>query len=158
MHIVQQDHAIHVIGLALRTSNQEAFETIPPHWQRFTADGVLARIPGRLSDEVYAVYTDFEHAGLNNQGLYTLILGARVAPGTPVPPGLAAAVVPAARRAVFPVDQGRFDLVGAAWQAVWARHDLKKTYIAEYERYRADGTIEICVGIAAHAPLEPQPA
>lgn len=40
----------------------EAMQAIAPHWQRFTQEGVLARIPGKPCEEVYAVYTHFENA------------------------------------------------------------------------------------------------
>jgi predicted transcriptional regulator YdeE len=149
MHTVQQDQAIHVFGIELRTSNDQAFDTIPPHWQRFANEQVLARIPGKLSDEVYAVYTNFQNAGRNNQGSYSLVIGAAVAPDTPLPAGLARAVVPASQRAVFTVAPGRFDLVGAKWQEIWQHTELPKTFIAEYERYSADGAIDILVGITA---------
>lgn len=56
MHIEQQDGALRIVGIELRTSHREAVQSIPPHWQRFTEDSVLARIPGKLSDEVYAVF------------------------------------------------------------------------------------------------------
>jgi predicted transcriptional regulator YdeE len=148
MYTIQQDQAIHVFGIELRTRNTEAFDTIPPHWQRFADGQVLACIPGKLSDEVYAVYTHFQNAGRDNQGSYSLVIGAAVAPDTPLPEGLARAVVPASRRAVFPVAPGRFDLVGAKWQEIWEHTELPKTFIAEYERYRANGDIDILVGIA----------
>jgi hypothetical protein len=35
---------------------------------------------------------------------------------------------------------------------VWARHDLKKTYIADYERYRPSGEIELLIGIEKDTP------
>ncbi|QHE86730.1 GyrI-like domain-containing protein [Hydrogenophaga sp. BPS33] len=147
MHIVPAENALRIIGIELRTSNAEAMQTIPPHWQRFHEEGVLARIAGKLSDEVYAVYTHFENAGLNNDGIYSLIIGAPVSSAEPVPPGMTHAVLPACARAVFPVPQGRFDQVGPVWQTVWERHDLPKTFIAEVERYRADGQIDICIGL-----------
>ena len=50
-------------------------------------------------------------------------------------------------RAVVPLDKGRFDRVGAAWQAIWQRTDLKKTTLADFERYQPDGTITIHVGV-----------
>lgn len=140
--------ALHIVGIELRTSNPMAFETIPAHWQRFAQENVLARIDGRLSDEVYAVYTHFEHAGRDNSGLYSLIVGAAVAPEADPPPGMVRAVVPASPRAVFPVEAGRFDRVGAAWQGIWQRRDLRKSYIADYERYGAGGAIEISVGLS----------
>lgn len=152
MKVIEQAQAIHVIGIELCTSNQEAMRTIPPHWQRFTQEGVLARVPGRIGDEVFAVYTNFENAGSDNHGIYSLVLGAAVPPGTPVPPGMVRAVAPAGRRAVFPVEKGRFDKVGEAWQAVWARGDLPKSYVADYERYGSDGSIEILVGLHPDAP------
>lgn len=147
MHIEQQDRALRIIGIELRTSNTEAMQTIPTHWQRFTEDGVLARIPGKLSDEVYAVYTHFEHAGVDNQGIYSLIIGAPVDSSQPVPPGMSHAMLPASPRAVFPVPQGRFDQVVPTWQEVWQRDDLPKAYVADCERYRADGQIDILIGL-----------
>lgn len=140
--------ALHIVGIELRTSNLMAFETIPGHWQRFSQENALARIEGRLSDEVFAVYTNFEFAGRDNTGLYSLIIGAAVAPQADPPPGMVRAVVPASQRAVFTVAPGRVDQVGAAWQGIWQRQDLRKTFIADYERYGAGGAIEISVGVA----------
>ncbi len=147
MHIEQQDAALRIIGIELRTSNREAMQTIPPHWQRFTGEGVLARIPGKLSDEVYAVYTHFENAGVNNEGLYSLIIGAAVDSAQAVPAGMNHAVLPVSPRAVFPVPTGRPDQVGAVWQTIWQRDDLPKAFVADCERYRADGRIDILIGL-----------
>jgi len=139
--------AFSVVGLALRTSNAEAFETIPPHWRRFSAEGVLARINGRLDDDVFGVYTEFEHAGLDNQGDYTLVIGARVAADAAVPEGLVLTHVPASRRCVFEVAGGQPQQVGAAWGEVWARSDLRKTFLCDYEHYLAGGGIRLMIGI-----------
>ncbi len=143
--------AITVVGIELRTSNDVAAQTIPPLWQRFSQDNVLASIPAKRGDDVFAVYTHFEHAGSNNTGLYSLVIGAAVAPDAPVPTGMVRVVVPASPRAVFAVDSGRFDLVGPAWQAVWERGDLAKTFIAEYERYFSNGVIHISIGLSPAA-------
>ena len=154
MRTILQDQAIHVIGIELRTSNDEAFNTIPAHWQRFTAEAIPARVPGKLSDDVYVVYTNFQNAGRDNQGIYSLVIGVAVPPAATPPAGFTRVVIPASARAVFPVEKGRFDRVGQAWQAIWQRGELKKTFIADYERYRADGTIDILVGVEK----EPAPA
>lgn len=147
MKLTELPQALHIVGIELRTTNEQAFQTIPAHWQRFSAEKVLARIPGRRCDEVFAVYTHFEHAGLDNQGLYSLVIGAAVPAGTDPPAGMVRAVVPASRRAVFEVESGRFDRVGAAWQTIWQHTELAKSFIAEYEHYGADGTIQISVGL-----------
>lgn len=151
-HIETLADALTVIGIELRTNNLEAAQTIPPHWQRFTQEGVLAQIATKRGDDVFAVYTHFEHAGRDNTGLYSLVIGAAVAADAPVPAGMVRVVVPASPRAVFGVEKGRFDLVGPAWQAIWRRNDLAKTFIAEYEQYHADGGITISIGLSAATP------
>jgi predicted transcriptional regulator YdeE len=151
MHIEQQTQAIRVVGLELRTTNAEALQTIPPHWARVMRDDIFSRIAGKTSDDVYAVYTHFEHAGLDNQGLYSMIIGAPVAADATVPEGLVHAVLPAGWRALFASPDGRPDLVGQTWLEVWARDDLPKAFVADAERYRADGTIELMIGLT-HAP------
>ena len=136
-----------VAGIAIRTSNREADETIPPHWGAFFAGGGIGQIPSRLDDEVIAVYTAFENEGVDNDGDYTLVIGCRVPEGSPTPEGLSTVTVPASDRLVFPVQTGRPDLVGDAWQRIWALTDLQKTYVADFERYSPDGDIEISIGV-----------
>ncbi len=153
MQPLPPSQALHVVGLALRTHNGEAFQTIPPLWTRFAQAGLTDRLPHRLSDDIYAVYTHFQHAGVDNRGWYTLVIGHAVPGDTPdLPPeGLTHVVAPASRRAVFEVAQGRPDLVGAEWQQIWQRADLPKTTLADYERYQPDGRISIHIGIAGGA-------
>lgn len=146
-HLAQQDEAITVVGIELRTTNLEAMQTIPPHWARFGQEGVLERISGRVDGDVLAVYTHFAHAGRDNTGLYSLVIGAQVAPDAPVPAGMVRVVVPASRRAIFPVVPASFDMVGPAWGAVWAQTLLPKTFVAEYERYASNGDISISIGL-----------
>lgn len=155
MQFVHQTQALHVVGIALRTHNGEAFQTIAPFWARFGQCGLADRLPHRLSDDVYAVYTHFQNAGVDNSGWYTLVIGHAVPGDTPgLPPeGLVHVVAPASRRAVFGVAQGRPDLVGAGWQQIWQRSDLHKTTLADYERYQPDGTIDILIGVCS-TPLE----
>jgi predicted transcriptional regulator YdeE len=138
-----------ITGLPLRTSNDVAAETIPPHWGAFSARGGVQQVPARLDDEVFAVYTGFAHEGVDNSGDYTLVIGCRVPDGSPTPPGLATVVVPASHRVAFAVEPGRPDLVGRAWREIWTRDDLAKTFVADVERYSLDGNIEISIGVAA---------
>nr|WP_259371992.1 GyrI-like domain-containing protein [Caldimonas mangrovi] len=136
-----------VIGIELRTSNDEAGRTIPDHWRRFSQQQVPASVPQRLGEDVIAVYTHFEHEGIDNGGRYSLVIGCPVHGRPEVPPGMVSVRVAPSRRVRFPVEKGRPDLVGAAWQRVWQRDDLRKTYLADYERYGPDGGIELCIGV-----------
>jgi predicted transcriptional regulator YdeE len=141
-----------IVGLALRTDNTRGFQDIPAHWQRFVADGVHGRIAQRCNDDVQAVYARFENLDeLPRTGIgqlrYTLLIGAEVPAGTEAPPGLDAIDVPAQTCAVFAVPPGQPQQVGACWQRIWQEHDLPRAFLADVERYQADGRIDILVGL-----------
>lgn len=140
-----------VVGIELRTDNAEAYRTIPPFWERFFGEGVLTRIPDRVDGDVYAVYTNFAHPGVDNEGTYSLVIGGRVVPGTVVPEGMVAVDVPASRRVRFPVEGNDPANVGDAWALSWARTDLRKTFLADYEHYASDGAVAIFVGVEGEA-------
>lgn len=148
MKTVMQTKPLKIVGVELRTTNEVAFHEIPKLWQRFYQEGVLAQIPNKVSNDVYAVYTNFENEGKNNEGTYSLILGAEVSSLDGVPEALASTVVNAAKRRVFEVPAGQPHKVGEKWQEIWSLSDHKKTFIADYECYRESGEIEILVGIS----------
>ena len=124
MQVIEFTEPIHVLGLELRTSNERAFEDIPAHWGRFHQSGLLASIPNRVGEDLFAVYTHFEHAGVDNLGVYSLIIGARVNGASPASPGLASATIPASRCAVVAVDKGHPERVGERWRDIWASTDI----------------------------------
>jgi len=142
----EQIDGFDVIGIALRTSNDFADKTIPPFWGRFIGEGILQQIRGRVNDDIHAVYTKFAHPGIDNNGEYTFVIGAQVEPRQDAPDGMVKVTVPTSTRLCFPVSTGRPDLVGERWVEIWNRHDLAKTFIAEYERYAASGEIVISIG------------
>lgn len=146
MDAIEQKQAIKVVGLELRTSNAQAFDTIPSHWQKFYVDAVLDRIPNKVSDDVFAVYTNFANPGQNNEGTYSLIIGAQVNSLDGVPPDLATTVIPESKRQVFQVEAGHPEQVGAKWQEIWEA-PLDKAFVADYEHYRASGEIAIHIGV-----------
>ena len=151
MHHLQHAPALTIAGIALRTHNAEAFETIPALWQRFMAQQMLSQIPHRLSDEVYAVYCDYDRRPQSAEDVYalgyTLIVGAAVSSTDDLPAPLVSTRIPAAQRAVFEVQAGRPDLVGAQWQQIWQLQDLPRAFAPDYEHYARDGRISICVSI-----------
>jgi predicted transcriptional regulator YdeE len=134
-----------IIGLELRTSNDIAFETIPAHWQRFMGEQILGRIPNRTSDTVYAVYTHYQNPGVNNQGIYSCVIGAAVSDARQIPDGLVAVSLPASTYQVVPVE--RADMVGVVWQNIWQQDTSHRTFIADTECYYPDGKVEIHLGI-----------
>jgi len=146
MHVVAIEQPLLIHGLALRTSNERAFDDIPRHWERFYAE-CAAGIAGRTDGDLYAVYTDFTHPGVDNLGDYTFVIGTAVTADAPLPPGLTAVRIPAGRYAVYEVERGHPERVGERWRNVWADGTIDKSYRCDHERYRANGDITIHVGI-----------
>lgn len=146
MDTINQAELIHVVGIELKTSNDRAFKEIPLHWQKFYQESILDKIPNKVSRDVFAVYTNFQNEGKNNEGIYSFVIGAQVKNFDQVPPTFASTVIPKSKRHVFKVPAGHPEKVGEKWQEIW-KADIQKTYIADYERYPESGDIGIFVGV-----------
>ncbi len=143
---MKQDRDIKIIGIELRTSNNEAMETIPPLWERFYTDAIPEKITNKKSNNIYAVYTNFENEGVNNEGIYSLIIGVEVENFDNIPNGLTTTTIKKQNREVFKVKDAKPENIGETWFEIWGRDDLSKTFIAEYEHYTDKG-IDIYIGI-----------
>jgi predicted transcriptional regulator YdeE len=146
------EKAIHIIGIDIRTTNEDgrSFNDIPPLWERFMKEECAAKIPNKLDNDIYAVYTNFENEGKNNQGMYSLIIGCNVAPETTPPKNFTKIIIPSGNYRVFPVEKGRPDKVGEAWQSIWAIPESEKhkwSFICEFECYYASNEIDIYIGV-----------
>lgn len=146
MTMIATNPPFSVAGVVLRTTNERAFDEIPDHWRRFFEANVVAQIAHRVGADIYAVYTDFEHPGVDNFGTYSLLLGVAVAQPA-LQTGIVTVVVPSARRAICAVERAHPEKVGDVWREIWRRDDLHKTFVCDYERYQPDGTIDIHVGV-----------
>jgi predicted transcriptional regulator YdeE len=148
----KQQNSIQVIGIELRTTNDngQAFHDIPLFWERFMKESCASLIPNKLNNDIYAVYTNFENEGINNKGMYSLIIGCNVPDNTIPPTGFTKITIPEGYYRVFSVENGRQDKVGAAWQSIWAIPDSEKSnwrFHCEFERYRSSGEIDIFIGL-----------
>jgi len=142
-----------VVGIAARTNNARemtADGVIGKQWQRFMQEGVPARIDGKADSRILAVYTDYAS---DKDGDYTFLLGAKVAPESPVRTGLSLRRIPAGRYAVFTSERGPVaKVVPETWKRIWAA-PLQRAYRADFELYdeRAadpqDAQVAIYVGL-----------
>ena len=143
----KQSTPIKVVGLQVRTTNEKAFEVIPAHWQKFYQDGILDKIQNKEGQDVYAVYTNFENEGVNNEGTYSFIIGAKVTDITQIPEGLVSTVIEPSNRKVFDVESNQPQKVGEKWQEIWGIAGLEKSFVSDYELYKENGEISVLVGI-----------
>jgi len=114
-----------IAGLAIKTSNDRAAETIPQAWETFMGGSLANSIKNKLSDDVYALYTDFPNKGENNAGEYTFLIGVEVDSTEP---------------------SNKPSNVFPTWMEIWNRSDLDNTFVCDFEHYSSEGEIFINVG------------
>ena len=63
-----------IIGISVLTTNQngQAMQDIGNLWKRFFSEQILAKIPNKVSDAIYSIYTDYQK---DYTEPYTCIIG-----------------------------------------------------------------------------------
>lgn len=124
--------AFNIIGIAVKTSNQQCQQDIPALWLRFVNEALAEEIPHRLAQqEVLALYTDYQ--GDYTQP-YTYIIGCKVSQLDTVPPGMIAKTIPAAEYVVFTAQGEMPEGIIQTWQHIW-QTNLKRSYRTDFEVY-----------------------
>ena len=131
---------IQIVGIEVRTSNQAEMSgsgKIGAHWQKFFKENVADRIPHAVSDDIFAIYMDYES---DVNGEYSFVLGKQVSSFDDMPSELIRKVLPASKYAAFTTAKGPMPgIVIAAWQHIWSLSgaDLggERAYRADFEVY-----------------------
>lgn len=76
-----------LIGIGIQTTNEnnQAAKEIAELWQRFMSEGILAKIPNKVENAIYSLYTDYES---DHTKSYTAILGCKVKNLNEIPEGM----------------------------------------------------------------------
>lgn len=122
-----------VIGIECRTSNapDAGVYDIPRLWQQFFSENIKTQIPNKISDEIIALYCDYESDHTQN---YSLVIGCAVSTIEELPEGMIAKTIPVGSYAVFSAVGEYPDCLIETWQSIW-QTDLKRTYTSDYEFY-----------------------
>lgn len=126
---------IKLIGLKLgkKTVNKDGQSSIDCGnlWQQFEKEHIAGQIPNKLSDEVYAVYYDYE-------GDYTepfsYFIGCKVDAKSDPPKGLASLMIPE-QNYVKVIASGKMpDCISKGWEQIW-HSDIERSYKYDFEVY-----------------------
>lgn len=123
-----------VIGITVRTSNAAGASgtDIPTLWNRFMSEEVLLKIPNRINDRIYCIYTDYES---DHTKPYTTLLGCQVTELDTIPHGMTGIEIPKGIYEQVSVTGNLMNgIVFEAWMDIWQR-PLNRTYIADFEVY-----------------------
>ncbi len=123
-----------LVGISMKTSNAEgkAVQDIPQLWNRFMTEGIAAKIPNKIEEAVFCVYTDYEG---DHSMPYSVILGCKVANLEEIPEGMIGKPIPGGnyekRTAKGNLKEGA---LVEAWHKIW-NEDLPRVYTADFEVY-----------------------
>ena len=112
--------AFRLIGLNLdrktTNKNKQSEKDCGNLWQKFEQEKTATLIPGKLSDEVYAVYFDYES---DEKGAFSYFIGCKADETTPLPEGLDELHIPAQDYEQITARGVMTGCVTEAWQKVW---------------------------------------
>jgi len=124
-----------LIGIKLnnKTTNEGGQSSIDCSnlWQKFEKENYIEKIPDRLSNEIYAVYFDYE-------GDYTkpfsYFIGCKVRIDTETPQGLDSILIPS-EMYIKVIAKGKMpDCIANSWKDIWSI-ELNRMYTYDFEVY-----------------------
>jgi len=128
--------AFAAVGITVRTINQngQSKKDMMALWNRFMADNLVPQITGRLSDDIYCFYTDYENDYI---GYYTALLGCKVNESTLVPQGFTGISIPAGKYQVYSLAGDPLHSILDAWQEIWSS-DADRAYTFDFDLYKVN--------------------
>ncbi|WP_029287457.1 GyrI-like domain-containing protein [Pedobacter sp. R20-19] len=142
-----------IIGISVQTTNQnnQAATDLGQLWGRFYQEEISKQISNKESDDIYAVYTDYES---DYTGSYTAIIGHRVSALDIIPDGLTGLEVKNEKLLRYIAKGEMPNAVVETWKEIWANDiALYRTYHADFEVYgeksqqSGDSEVEIYIGV-----------
>lgn len=129
-----QKPSILVMGIECRTSNapEAGPHDISKLWKRFYNEDILSKIPNKASNEVFALYCDYE--GDYTQP-YSLVIGCPVSSFDVIPEGMITKIIPSGSYAIFRAIGEHPKSVIETWGKIWQQPNLNRTYTGDYEVY-----------------------
>lgn len=123
----------YVVGISKRTINtngQSAID-IEALWQKFWGEEIQNQIPNKISDDIYAIYTDYE---TDFTGEYTTIIGLPVSSLDSIPEGMVGIDIDTTMYHKI-VSKGKMpEAIVNTWLSIWADEELdaKRAYKADF--------------------------
>jgi predicted transcriptional regulator YdeE len=123
----------YVIGLAVRTTVEDGkvITDVSRLWNQFLADNIIARIPNKVDNTIYRVYTDYEY---DHTKPFTAIIGCRVNHLGDVPEGFTAKVIEGGEYMLMTAKGKPTDgIVLLEWMKIWNTKKVPRAYKTDFE-------------------------
>ena len=123
-----------VIGISVRTTNENgtSAKDIPALWNKFMTEGIQQKIPGKISEDIFCIYTDYEK---DHTKPYTTILGCKVESLDNIPENMVGKTIESADYEELIAKGNLSDgIVYNKWLEIW-NSDLNRSFTADFEVY-----------------------
>ena len=124
-----------IIGIETKTTNQneKASKDIGKLWGEFFSLNVPSKIVNKESDDIYAIYTDYES---DYTGKYTCVIGMRVNSLEQIPNDLIGREFKNDKYQKFIAKGEMPNAVVKTWKEIWSKDkELNRKYTADLEIY-----------------------
>jgi predicted transcriptional regulator YdeE len=126
--------SFNIIGISVRTTNEngKSSQDIGTLWERFYKENAASKILGKINEEIYSVYTDYES---DYKGSYTTIIGCKVNSLNNIPGGMTGKEIVEGNYKVYTAKGKIPDAVVNQWMEIWNDSDLNRAYTSDFEVY-----------------------
>jgi predicted transcriptional regulator YdeE len=121
-----------LIGIAVRTTNknEQAAGEIAELWGRFLSEKLVGKIPNKVDDTIYSLYTDYQG---DHTRPYTAILGCKVTSLDEIPEGMTGRSFSGGTYLKLSAKGDLRDgIIVKKWTDIWGM-DLDRAYTADFE-------------------------
>jgi predicted transcriptional regulator YdeE len=124
-----------LVGLRLKgkTTNAEnqSGKDCGSLWKKFETDRIFDLIPAKLSNEIYAVYFDYDN---DETGPFSYFIGCKADPLQERPSGLDELTIPAQAYTLFTAKGAIPDCIKDTWKKIWSS-GIKRKLGFDFEVY-----------------------
>src|SRR5665647_1210869 len=124
-----------IIGISVKTTNKDGQSTqdIGKLWQQFYMGNLFDKIPNKLSNDIYSIYTDYKSDFTDE---YTTIIGVQVSCLENIPAGLIGRQFPSDNFVKYTAKGLMPEAVAKTWTTIWERDkELNRKYTYDFEVY-----------------------
>lgn len=119
-----------IIGISIETTNENGQSMIDVEkiWGKFWGENISDQIPDKQSNDIYAVYTDYES---DYNGKYRLIIGFPVTTLVNTPKGFTGREIAVGKSEKY-ISKGKMpEAILKTWTEIWQDKELKRAYRAD---------------------------
>lgn len=124
-----------IVGICVKTTNKDgqSAQDIGKLWQQFYMENLFDKIPNKLCNDIYSIYTDYKSDFTDD---YTTIIGVKVSSLENIPAGLIGRQFPSDNFVKYTAKGLMPKAIAETWIDIWKKDkELGRKYTYDFEVY-----------------------